>query len=203
MRPLWVWPCRHDLFGLAIARLARKSHAHKRSCLQGHAHKGLIPLETQKANSHRSIAKIHFYQAKILVGVAIKSGRGNVKGRGIYPPPPCIHSNMYIILQIVLKKACHIKKDILASNGQKTGFFFHIFEKIVLFWSLMASFKAFASLRLQSEAIRGQKNTFTLMKKTITVFGPFLERKILFLHDMGEKSTFSHRVYFFLRMLQS
>ena len=44
----------------------------------------------------------------------------------------------------------------------------------------MASFKAFASLRLQSEAIRGQKNTFTLMKKSITVFGPFLERKILF-----------------------
>ena len=95
MRPLWVWPCRHDLFGLAIARLARKSHAHKRSCLQGHAHKGLIPLETQKANSHRSIAKIHFYQAKILVGVAIKSGRGNVKGRGIYPPPP-VHTFKYV-----------------------------------------------------------------------------------------------------------
>ena len=54
----------------------------------------------------------------------------------------------------------------------------------IFFWSLMASFKAFASLRLQSEAIRGQKNTFTLMKKSITVFGPFLERKILFITDL-------------------
>ena len=112
-------------------------------------------------------------------GVAKKSRRGNVKGSGICPPPLCT----YIVFQIVLKNSLSYKKSAFSlQTVKKQNFFFHVFEKIVLFWSLMASFKAFASLRLQSEAIRGQKNTFTLMKKSITVFGPFLERKILFLH---------------------
>ena len=58
---------------------------------------------------------------------------------------------------------------------------------MVFFWSLMVPFKAFASLRLQSETIRGQKNTFFCDEKTKYCFWPVFR----------EKNTISMSFYLF------
>ena len=86
--------------GVAIARFARKGHAHK-----GHTHeatptKASSYLEPLKVNSWSMDAKIHSNHAKIIVGVAIKSGRGKVKGSDINYPPPYVHK----VSQIELEK---------------------------------------------------------------------------------------------------
>ena len=87
-------------------------------------------------------------------GVAKKSRRGNVKGSGICPRLHILSFKSYS------KKPCHIKKVPSPFKRSKNRIDFFIYSKKVNFWPRKASFKAFASLRLQSEAFRGQKNTF-------------------------------------------
>ena len=141
--------------GVAIARFARYGHAHK-----GHALKATPTKASSHWNPTRPIldrsmdayAKIHWNRAKTFVGVAIKSGRGNIKGSGL-SPPPCTH----IVSQIVLENRLSVKKiAFLCQTLLKFVNSFFMFKKkcISVLWPLMALFKAFASLRLQSKAIR-------------------------------------------------
>ena len=77
---------------LAKARFARYGHAHKVTPqAQGHAHKGLDPFGTQKANSRSIDVKNPKKTAKTLVGVAIKKWAWQRKGRDICPPPVHIY----------------------------------------------------------------------------------------------------------------
>ena len=74
------------------------------------------------------------------MGVAIKSGCGNVKGSGIRSPPPRAH----IVSQIVLKKRLSVKKiAFLSQTLQKFINSLFIFEKKCIsgLWPLMAFFK--------------------------------------------------------------
>ena len=50
----------------------------------------------------------------------------------------------------------------------------------------MVPFKAFASLRLQSETIRGQKNTFFCDEKTNYCFLPVFREKNTIFHVLGK-----------------
>ena len=59
----------------------------------------------------------------------------------------------------------------------KNRIYFFIYSKKVNFWPRKASFKAFASLRLQSEAFRGQKNTFFSCEKINYCFLPVFREK--------------------------
>ena len=67
-RPLWVWPWGRDLCGRGHISLCSIGPCPQRSRpLQGHAHKGLGPLEHQKANSRSIDAKIHSNHAKTIL----------------------------------------------------------------------------------------------------------------------------------------
>ena len=81
-----------------------------------------------KANSRSIDAKIPLNLAKIHVGVAIKSGRGNVKGSDIMSPPPCTYS----LSNSTRKEAVSKKNSILMSDPPKIRkFIFHIRKKSV------------------------------------------------------------------------
>ena len=116
----------------------------------------------------------------MFVGVAIKSGRGNEKGSGIITSPLPAPLHIYCPSNRT-QNSLSYKKTAFSLQTVKKQIFFHIFEKIVFFWSLMVPFKAFASLRLQSETIRGQKNTFFSDEKTNYCFWPvFREKNTIF-----------------------
>ena len=113
------------------------------------------------------------------MGVAIKSGRGNVKGSDIMSPP----MHIYIVSQIALEKRPSVKKiAFLSQTLQKFINSLFIFEKSAFLASGLSwlSLKAFASLRLQRKSHSSpEKFFFYLMKNAFTVFGVSSIRKIL------------------------
>ena len=124
--------------------------------------------------------------AKIIVGVAIKSGRGNVKGSGIRSPPPTC---AYSLSNSTQKEAVSKKNSILISNPPKIHkFTFHIQKSVFLAFGLSwISLKAFALLRLQRKSHSSpEKCFFYLMKNAFTVFGVTSIRKILFHLEVSE-----------------
>ena len=55
----------------------------------------------------------------------------------------------------------------------------------------MAFFEAFASLRLQKRPFGARKILCSVVKKSITIFSPFLERKILLICLTGKSDIIS------------
>ena len=113
--------------------------------------------------------------------MAIKSGRGNVRGIAIMlPRPPCTYS----LSNSTRKEAVSKKNSILMSDPPKIRkFIFHIRKKSVFLASGLSwlSLKAFASLRLQRKSHSSQEKCFfSLVKNAFTVFGVYSIRKILF-----------------------
>ena len=86
-------------------------------------------------------------------------------------------AHIYVVLQIVLKKSLSCKKRHSRFKRAKNWINFFIHSKKVNFWPRKASFKAFASLRLQSEAFRGQKNAFFSCEKMNYCFWPVFREK--------------------------
>ena len=85
-RHLWAWPWGLDLCGRGKSSLCSLG-----PCPQGHAHKAT----PTKASSHfwnprEGQFSIDRWKISQKSSVAIKSGRGNVKGV-TFAPPPCAH----------------------------------------------------------------------------------------------------------------
>ena len=158
---------------MALASKASYGHAHN-----GHAHKDLVPFRIPEGQflidrwMHMQKSRKH---VKIIVGMAIKRGRGNVKGSDTSPPPLCTRT--YSLSNSTRKEASVKKIAFLSQTLQKFVNSFFKFKKKLISGLLWLSLKPSLRSGFKANPFEPRKILFLCYEKRIYSFWSVFYKK--------------------------